>query len=144
MKREVALSIVVVVLLATVQGAAAETRYSGTVTAVHPDARTLTIQVMGPWTGGRNSMKDVTVRVGDDATIDQVERASGEQVGNAGWPGGYKDQPTTLLDVKPGDDATVTGDEQNGGFVARHLTIVVPDQDVMASPKTELPQPVEK
>ncbi len=149
MKRDALLGIVLVILVVAVPGVAvpgalAESRHSGTITSVDAVNHTFTIDEMGPWSAGRNSIRRLTVEIDRETTVDRVERATGQEIGNAGWPGGYKEQPTVLTDVKAGEEATITGDERDGRFVARHVTIVVPDQDVMASPATELPQPVTK
>ncbi len=140
MIREVALSVGFVVLVATVPGALAETRHSGTVTSVDAARGTLTIEEIGPSVAGHVAKSTLTVDVTRDTTLDVAERASGDQLGTAGWPGGYRDQPAALEDVKVGETATVTGDERDGRLVARHLTIAVPEQAVQASPRTDLPE----
>jgi len=116
-------------LLVTLVGASlaaaapARVKAVGTISAVDPAARTITITEVGPLASGREPLAAVRVTLDDDTAVFSVSR---DTLGTAEWPGGFVDStvPTTSLAV--GDYVIVECERAPGRIVARKISVVRP------------------
>jgi hypothetical protein len=112
------------VLVASVAHAATETRHSGTIEGLSANGRTITIEELGPWTGGRLTREKLSVVVEPTTKIELVTRS--QHGAENGWPGGFKASPLAASDLHRGDYATVTAERSHNRLVARSVTVVRP------------------
>jgi hypothetical protein len=104
----------------------AETKHSGVVVTVSPEARALALEELGE--GGAVVRRGVLL--GPDTQVIVARRA----VEAAGWPGSYEGHAVAPGEIRPGDFVTVTLDPA-GGDVARMAEIVRPAEEGAASPR---------
>jgi hypothetical protein len=92
-------------LLGFASGAVAgQTRESGTVVAVRPDA--VTLEVMGSWNGPGTGLERRQVRLTSDTHVRLVKRVA--DVDKAAWPNDFAAAPLAVSALRPGDFVTVT------------------------------------
>ena len=127
--RDIGRGIVVAALALSGLGAApagAQSRHSGTVTALDADRGTLTVGEVGPWV--RRDGETVTIRrtfsLRPETRIVRVERRS--QAAPGGWPGDFVEIPVTAADLAPGMFVTVEVEGPGARPVARKVSAVVP------------------
>ncbi len=102
-----------------------EQKHSGVIVAVAPDAHTITMDEMGPWTGPQSKPIRRTVEFTGSTTI-QLDSRSVKAAATDGWRGGFQASPLEATALHPGDFATVTTEESNGKLVAASIAVVRP------------------
>lgn len=127
--RDIGRGIVVAALALSGLGAApagAQSRHSGTVTALDADRGTLTVGEVGPWV--RRDGETVTIRrtfsLTAETRIVRVERRA--EVAPGGWPGDFVEVPISLADLAPGVFVTVETDAAGTRPAARKISAVAP------------------
>jgi hypothetical protein len=104
---------------------AGEERYSGTVTAVGPSGRSITLKEVGIGVGrGRNSIVERPIMLKPETEVILATRAEDDET--LEWPGGFKESPLAATDLRPGDYATVEAQSENGRLVAVSILVVRP------------------
>ena len=100
-------------------------RYSGTIVAVDPGGRSITLNELGPGIpGGRNQEIRRVIELSAATTLLLATRAEESQ--DTEWRGGYTESPIRVTDLKPGDYATVEAEAQNGSLRAISVVVVRP------------------
>jgi hypothetical protein len=125
MSRAFLLVVIGILALAPAAEAAGAAKHSGVVQSV--SSGTLTIAEVGIGMGHRNQLLTLSIGVTPQTRIVLASRS--DEVVAAEWPGGFREAPVALTDVRPGDYATVEVDRQNGRLVARSIVVVRPTGD---------------
>ena len=100
----------------------AQTKRSGTVVAIDPERRTLTLDELG--LAGQPERHLVTLDAG--VRVVEVQRRENVHTDAPGaWPGGFREVPARSL--VPGDFVTITLAADERPLVARSIEIVRPD-----------------
>ncbi len=93
------------------------------IVAVAPDAGTITVEEMGPWTGPGATPVRWTIRLTPETRIELVVRSQ-DPTTAGGWPGDFTALPLAPRELHPGDFATVTGSA--GRLAASSVSVVRP------------------
>jgi hypothetical protein len=124
----ITLSVAVVslaLMLSAPPGMAADegTRLSGSVVAIDPRASTLVIEELGPGSpGGTTASRKRTIHLTPDTAVWMLQRQNGPSEG--GWMGGFRAQPISLDELRPGDFATVLLDGRDEQQVATAIEVI--------------------
>lgn len=109
-------------LLATTPALAAETdAHSGILTAIDPVHRTVTLSELGPWTGPTAARTMRTLAIAPDAKIELVQRS---KTTSGGWPGGFRESPLAVTQLRPGQFATLRVVHQGGQPTVESIEVV--------------------
>lgn len=115
---------VLIAMLSIVSPVAAESaRHSGRVVAV-PDAGTLVIDEMGPWTGLESRPTRRSIALGPDTVVTLAGRST--TTAGDGWPRGFTESAVKAAEIRPGDYVTVTAETSGARLVARSIVVVRP------------------
>lgn len=114
----------VVLLVPVASQAGVQSRHSGTIVGLAAEARTVTLQEMGPWTGGHRGLVKRSIEVTPSTRIKVAARAPALRHGE--WAGEFEESSLTRSDLHPGDYATVVTEMRGGHLVARSITVVRP------------------
>jgi hypothetical protein len=103
-------------------------RYSGLVVSVAPDAHTITVEEMGPWTGPDTAPQRQIVTLTSQTRIELASRSETASI-TGGWPGDFRTSTLEVTDLRPGDFATVTATKAGRDILASSIAVVRPSGD---------------
>jgi hypothetical protein len=103
--------------------ASPEEKHSGVIVAVAPDAHTITLNEMGPWTGPDSQPVQRTLELTPSTTI-QLDSRAADARDAGGWPGAFQASALRAADLHPGDFVTVT--IERGKPIADSIAVVRP------------------
>ncbi len=115
-------------MFATAANGQEQHKHSGVIVNVAPDAHTIALEEMGPWTGPGTIPQRQTVRLTSRTRIELTSR-SGSAPTAGGWPGDFTAAPLEATDLHPGDFATVTATKSGDEVVAESVAVVRPAAD---------------
>jgi hypothetical protein len=135
MSRFVAGLVVGALTLVGASQAMAESRHSGTVTALGARGETIEIDELGPSRSAEPASTRLTVALTPRTKVELAVRTDqNRRVATADWPGGYRETPASAQDIRPGDFVTVITEERDGRTVATNVSVVRPESEPSASP----------
>jgi hypothetical protein len=103
-------------------------RYSGTIVAIDPGGRSITLNELGVGLpGGRNQEIPHLIELGPATKFLLASRVEDSE--DTEWRGGYVESPITVKDLRPGDYATVEVEAQDGKLRAASVVVVRPRAD---------------
>jgi len=101
--------------------AVAAEKHSGRIVDVREGA--IVLEELGAARGPEPALQKRTVALQPQTAVTLAERSD---QGADGWPGGFRPEPLSVQDLRPGDFATVTAERADGRLVARDVTVVRP------------------
>jgi hypothetical protein len=104
-------------------------RHTGAIVSENTKAGTLTIEEMGPWHGPGMRPVQREFRLTPRITVELALRK--DEPG--GFNGEFIERPLGVMDVRPGDYATVTVEREAGKTVATKVVVVRPSSSAGVS-----------
>jgi hypothetical protein len=98
-------------------------RRSGLVVSIAPEAHTITVEEIGPWTGPDTAPQRQIVTLTSQTRIELASRSETASTAG-GWPGDFTTSTLEMTDLRPGDFATVTGTKAGEGIRADSIAVV--------------------
>jgi hypothetical protein len=98
--------------------------HSGRLTKISSDAKTITVEEIGPWMGPDTGRVERTFTLTPSTSVSLLRRAEGADA--KGWAGGFETSPLVLTELKPGDFATVTTKRADDRVTALSIRVVRP------------------
>jgi hypothetical protein len=98
--------------------------HSGRLMKISLDAKTITVEEIGPWMGPDTGRVERTFTLTPSTSVTLLRRAQGADA--KGWAGGFESEPLALTELKPGDFATVTAKRADDRLTALSIGVVRP------------------
>ena len=120
--------LLILVVLAFLGGSAVSAEeldiHSGRLMKISPDAKTITLEEIGPWMGPDTGRVERTFTLTPDTSVMLLRRTQGADA--KGWAGGFETSPLVLTELKPGDFATGTTERADDRVTALSIRVVRP------------------